>query len=101
MSHFYVSGVRAKIGGYPVLQICREPDELWPKGNVEAYVSYSDRKPGEHAESYRVANAMVRGLNEFYEAPRFNEPERTPQNDAEMAENVVGPAGLEPATRPL
>ena len=32
---------------------------------------------------------------------RFDEPKSTPQDATEMAENVVGPAGLEPATRPL
>jgi hypothetical protein len=32
---------------------------------------------------------------------RFNEPASSPHDEAETLGNVVGPAGLEPATRPL
>lgn len=87
MSHFFISGIRSKLGGMPVINICREPDERYPKEHTEAAVFYSDRAPGDHVEAYRLAQAMVRGLNEFYGTGNDNPTEEA------LADSLGAPGG--------
>jgi hypothetical protein len=54
----YVSGIRARIGGQPFLQICDQSGSSW------AYVPYSDLNPQDHLDSYLDAEATAKALDQ-------------------------------------
>lgn len=57
LRHFYVSGIRRRLGGIAMLVVVDESSSVW------AYIPYSDVTPQDHYDSYKDAEAVAFGLN--------------------------------------